>query len=294
MTLTLPNLIVIGAMKCGTSSLHRYLDLHPQIAMSARKELDYFIPAAPDDPKADPDRPLRWQHSNWDRGLAWYGGHFDDAVEVRGESSVAYLFPWYPDVAERIATTLPSVRLIAVLRHPLDRAISHHRQFADRDRRDLTTALSADASPYVSASRYATALEPFSKRFDADRLLLIRHRDLLQNRRATLSQVFSFLGVEAGFWRPEMERERNRSAVKGRAYRVAEQLRAGPLGPLADRLPAEMRDRGERLLARSDPAPPPDLDAGVAERLLDDLEPEIAAVEGLTGWDLSDWRQPSR
>jgi len=287
-------LIVIGAMKCGTSSLHRYLDIHPEIAMSARKELDYFIPDSIDQRGAGPELRLMKERSNWERGAGWYAEHFDAAAAVRGESSVAYLFPWYPDVAEWIGTSLPDVRLIAVLRHPLERAISHHRQLAERDGRDLTAALTAESSPYLAASRYATALGPFRDRFDSDRLLLVRHGALLFNRRETLRRIFEFLGVQPDYWRPEMSRERNRSAVKGPSYRIAEQLRAGPLGPLADRVPAAIRDRGERLLARSNPAPSPSLDADVARRLLDALEPEIAAIEGFTGWDLAAWRELPR
>lgn len=286
----LPNLIVIGAMKCGTSSLHRYLDLHPEIAMSARKELDYFIPGAISD-LGPGERPLMQERSNWERGPEWYASHFDGASPVRGESSPSYLFPWYLGVAERIERLLPDTRLIAVLRHPLERAISHHRQFEHRDGRDLTTALTAEGSPYIAASHYATALRPFLDRFDYGQILLIRHRDLLADRRATLSRIFRFLGVETDYWRPEMARERNRSAAKGPTYRLAERLRAGALAPIADRLPAEVRERGEQLLARSVPAPAPVLEADTAARLLERLEPEIAAVEKITGWDLADWRR---
>ena len=69
----LPNLVVIGAMKCGSTSLHHYLDAHPAVSMSDHKELNFFY------------RPQRWQ-----RGADWYRGHFDSTALVRGESSVNY------------------------------------------------------------------------------------------------------------------------------------------------------------------------------------------------------------
>ena len=69
----LPNLIVIGSQKCGTSGLHHYLGLHPEISMSAPKELDFFV-----------------AERNHPQGLGWYRGHFDAQAKVRGESSPNY------------------------------------------------------------------------------------------------------------------------------------------------------------------------------------------------------------
>lgn len=100
----LPNVLVIGAMKAGTTSLHRHLDLHPEIGMSERKELHLFT------------RP------DWRQHLDWYTGHFSSAAPVQGESSPNYtkrrLFPGVP---ARIAAALPEVRLIYILRDPVER-----------------------------------------------------------------------------------------------------------------------------------------------------------------------------
>src|SRR6059058_6332030 len=69
----LPNLIVIGAQKCGTSGLHYYLSLHPEVSMSRPKELNFFI-----------------VERNWPRGTEWYAAHFEPRAIVRGESSPNY------------------------------------------------------------------------------------------------------------------------------------------------------------------------------------------------------------
>src|ERR687894_2292944 len=69
----LPNLIVIGAQKCGTSVLHYYLSLHPEVSMSRPKELNFFI-----------------EERNWPRGLDWYKSQFDGDARVRGEASPNY------------------------------------------------------------------------------------------------------------------------------------------------------------------------------------------------------------
>lgn len=111
----LPNLVIIGAMKCGTSALHRYLDQHPQIAMSEPKELNFFFaPTASRgnsassenrDDRALDDWPGR--HGSWHRGAAWYARHFPAGAPVRGESSPGYTSPSYPGVAERMAALIP-------------------------------------------------------------------------------------------------------------------------------------------------------------------------------------------
>src|SRR5205085_10467190 len=101
----LPNLIVIGAAKCGTTSLHRYLDLHPEVAMSKTKQLHFFT-----------------EKENWGRGLAWYESHFDTPAQVRGESTPAYsAWPVHRGVPERIARVVPDTRLIYLVRDPVER-----------------------------------------------------------------------------------------------------------------------------------------------------------------------------
>ena len=87
----LPNLIIIGGLKCGTTSIHHYLGLHPEIQMSKPKELNFFV-----------------EELNWDLGLDWYASRFDDRFEVRGESSPHYTnLPRFEGVAERIQRALP-------------------------------------------------------------------------------------------------------------------------------------------------------------------------------------------
>ena len=86
----LPNLIIIGGLKCGTTSIHHYLGLHPEIQMSKPKELNFFV-----------------EELNWDLGLDWYASRFDDRFEVRGESSPHYTnLPRFEGVAERIQRAL--------------------------------------------------------------------------------------------------------------------------------------------------------------------------------------------
>ena len=291
----LPNLIVIGAMKCGTSALHYYLGMHPEVQMSRPKELDFFITENDFDPAPyagdSQSAHLLRNAANWSQGADWYAGHFSASFPVRGESSISYTFPWYRGTAERMTATVPDARLIFMVRHPIERIVSHYLQFHSRDRRPLSAAVADTGSPYLALSRYASILEPYLERFDRDRILIIRQEDLLAERPETMAEVFSFLGVASDFWSPKMESLRNRSEGKGRMYRLAERVRTRSTA--LRRLASPVTARLERLLSASAKSRArPSLDHAQAREVLAELEEDIARLERLTGWDLNTWRRP--
>jgi hypothetical protein len=208
--LMLPNLVVIGAMKCGTSAVHRYLDLHPDIAMSQPKELNFFFGAdgsSPQPPTGErlPD-PSRWRHGNWHRGVGWYAAQFPADVAVRGESSPGYTSPSYPDVAARMASVLPHVRLVYLVRDPIARAISqyqHHR--ADgAEQRPVAEALLDPRSQYIARGRYLERLRPFVERFPREQIAVFAQGELLADRRTTMSALFAFAGVDRACWSDDL------------------------------------------------------------------------------------------
>jgi len=105
-----PNLVIIGAMKCATTSLHYCLSLHPDIQMSQPKELSFFL-----------------SEENYAKGLDWYASHFRKPALVHGEATPGYAyFPFFSGVAERMARTIPNAKLIYMVRDPIDRVISHY------------------------------------------------------------------------------------------------------------------------------------------------------------------------
>ena len=119
----LPNLIVIGAQKCGTSGLHYYLGLHPEISISNPKELNFFI-----------------AERNWPRGLDWYRAQFDATAPVRVEASPNYTaYPQHKGVPERMAEVVPDARLIYIVRDPIERIAAHwvHNYSKGRHQGDL-------------------------------------------------------------------------------------------------------------------------------------------------------------
>jgi hypothetical protein len=221
----LPNLVVIGAQKCGTSGLHYYLSLHPEISMSRPKELNFFI-----------------AERNWPRGVDWYRRHFDPRARVRGESSPNYTaFPQHTGVVERMHDLLPEARLIYLIRDPLERIAAHwvHNYAKRRERGDLRSTLLHPQTSYLARSQYRMQLQQFLRLYDRDQLLVIEQRELRDERAETLRRVFEFIGVDAAFTHPRFREERHQTARKQRSSR------------LAIRLERASRSRGGRLLPSS-------------------------------------------
>lgn len=200
----LPNLVVVGAMKSGTSALHALLDRHPQIAMSDPKELNFFFgpPVLP--PELAAMRPAKrardvaWQIGNRHRGVAWYARHWGPDAPVRGESSPGYTSPDRPEVAARMASLLPGARLVYIVRDPIERALSqyrHHRADGS-ERRPVDDALLDPHSQYLTRSHYYERLEPFVDRFGAHRVAVVAQEELAADPRSALRRVFEHAGAD--------------------------------------------------------------------------------------------------
>jgi hypothetical protein len=275
----LPNLFVIGALKAGTTSLHSYLDAHPEIGMSQVKELDYFI-----------------DQYNWGRGLDWYRSNFDPAFGVRGESSPMYTMrPGSERAARRIHRLAPDARLIYVVRDPIERTVSHylHAQAAGIEHRPLEEALADFDSDYLGTSMYAYQLEPFLELFGPERILVVSQEEMLRDRRAMLRRVFAFLAVDASFDTPDFDREWMVTAGRGRAFQAvrATAERLGVRGAWA-RLPPRTRwwitralsSRSTETVAKPEPSPE------LRRRLVEAFADDAAALRRLTGDAYADWQ----
>ena len=273
----LPNLIVIGAQKCGTTSLHNYLEAHPEISMSRRKETNFFL-----------------EDGNWDRGLDWYASHFDPAAPVRGETSTGYTnLPASAGTADRMRSVVPGARLIYLVRDPLDRMASSyvHRRATGAERRSLAEALSDPRSPYVTQSCYATQLRPFLEHFSREQILIETGERLLRERRATLGRIFEFVGVDSSFTSPEFERMWERTEGKAGLYSLAWPVaqrtqRRGIFLPRFLRWPAQ---RVLRLRLGGRGTERPVFDDQLRERMRERLSGEVHELRTLTGVELEGW-----
>jgi hypothetical protein len=285
----LPNFIVIGAMKAGTTSLFHYLQAHPEAYLSPLKEVEFFV-----------------AEKNWKRGLDWYRAQFagaSDDVRAIGEASTAYTkYPEFKGVPERIANCIPDVRLIYVVRDPIERIRSQyqHRVLAGAERAPLDLAVLRDER-YVNCSRYAMQVERYLQWFSPEGFLLITSEELRSHRLPTMRRIYSFLEIDPDFVPDTIEREFYSSDERAtyppfvwwvrrtvKRY-VPAGKRVKELVDLA--LPASL---GRRARARSTHAPNPSfvVPDRVRQQLIERLGDDVARLrtympEGFDGWGIA-------
>ena len=272
-----PTFLVIGAMKAGTTSLWSYLRAHPEIFMTEWKEPRFFI-----------------EKFNWGRGVDWYEGLFSDAgdAKARGEASTDYTMAHaYRGVPQRIASLYPDIKMIYLLRHPIERMRSHYLmvRVAGQEKRTAPQAF-RETKGYLYSSAYAFQIGQYLKHFQREQLLLVQSESLLENRLPTLRRIFEFVGVDASFVPPTLDREVNRTDDKKMLSPTWERVRNTRLRDAVGRVtPMPVRRAVHRFWVRP-PRPdeasiPPELE----QQLLEQLRPDIAALRGYLGPDFDGW-----
>jgi len=181
--MTKPDFIIMGAMKSATSTLHAQLALQPGIFMSVPKEPNYF---------SDDDQ--------YARGEVWYNGLFANAEanDLCGESSTHYTkLPDYPLTIERMAKRLDRVKLIYVMRHPVDRLISHymHQWSQNVIKCDINKAID-EYEELTAYSCYAMQLEPYIEEFGRENILFLFNESIRKNQQKELEKAAKFIGYK--------------------------------------------------------------------------------------------------
>jgi len=184
---SIPNLFIIGAMKSGTTSLHEYLNEHPEVFMSEVKEPGYFASCV----------------NYYPKDYRWYSSLFKDVKDEKiiGESSTHYTrLPFCDDVAQKLWEFNPNAHLVYIMRHPIKRSISHYWhgvRYGD-EYRDILAAIK-DNPEYTEISDYANQLEPYVKRFGKDKIYTLTFEDLINNTDDELKRLFEWLGIDSKF-----------------------------------------------------------------------------------------------
>ncbi|MDY6989012.1 MAG: sulfotransferase [Thermodesulfobacteriota bacterium] len=274
----LPNLIVIGAMKCATTSLHYYLGLHPEIFMSQEKELNFFI-----------------REGNWHKGLKWYRSNFVGDAKIYGESSPNYAnYPFSQGVPERIHTLVPEAKLIYIVRDPIDRIISHyvHQYAVGREHRPLSEALAGlDDNPYLCRSKYAMQLEQYFEYVPEGHVLMIAQEELYRQREETLKRVFRFLEVDDSFHCEAFSHIKHASRGKRRRRPGATSLEYLSEDILERLPPSTGQNLGHLLhLSFSHKIERPVLEEHVKQGLIDALEDDVHRFRQWTGLHFESWQ----
>ena len=220
----LPDFVIIGAQKSGTTSLYDFVVRHPGIAPAAKKEMHYFS-------------------RHYGLGELWYRSNFPTNLSRRnfykktnqrllsGEASPTYIF--YPAAPSRMKKILPDVKLIVILRNPVDRAYSqyHHTMRMNKETLPFEKAIEAEeercagererlvkdpyfvprsyqSHSYIARGRYADQLENWFRYYNRKQFLILATEDLRKSPQRILDQVFDFLEVPLSL-RVENLRDRN-------------------------------------------------------------------------------------
>lgn len=278
----LPNFLVIGAMKAGTTSLWQYLRGHPDVFMPEQKEIQFFS-----------------EHEWW-RGLDWYEQLFDPAgtASAIGEASPSYTrYPHSAEAADRIAKVLPDAKLLYVIRQPVDRIVSQYRHetsLGTEDRAIDDAVL--DESRYVSTSRYAMQAERYLENFRRDQLMVVTSEALQRERAATMAKVFRFLGVDDQVSPRSLDAQYGRAEQRRRAPGpVARFKRTRSFRSLRAVVPSGVRQAAWRAVSHpvSDSRAAVEMTEHTRAELLQRLRPDLTRLvtiigDGFDAWGLLD------
>jgi hypothetical protein len=269
----LPNLIVIGAMKCGTTSLHFQLRRHPEIVMPRDKEIEFFI-----------------AERNWGKGVAWYASRFPAGTRIRGESSPNYTaMRRFPGVPARMHSVVPDVRLVYMVRDPLERLISHwvSNRADEGEARPLAEAALDDR--YLDRSLYWKQISAYLAYYPRSRVLVIAMEDLAEERAATLRKVFEFLKVDPAVTPRDFRL--NRSKHKRVKNRAGAWIERSPLGRSVETLPSWLGSPAKRALYRplSRRIVRPAFSERERDALVERLREDTNRFREFTGREFAEW-----
>lgn len=303
--MALPDFLVIGAPKAGSTALHAALARHPALYMSTVKEPKFFLTDGPPPDRGGPGDAQTYREHVWRRSD--YEALFDPAPAgaLRGESTPLYLHD--PRAHRRIRELIPQARLIAVLRDPVERAHSNWthmwsaglepiddfvRACAEEPRR--VAAGWASFWQYIGLGRYGEQLDHLFELFPREQVLIIRYRWLVDIPAQTLDQICAFLGVQPGVISAVPRENVTAHPHPTIGYRVLSRLQrtAAAAGRyLPGTSVSVLTDPMEHLLQRRAPARRP-LTWQQREAVLRYFEEDIRLLERVTGDDFSQWLKP--
>ncbi len=228
----MPDFLLIGGMKCGSTTLHDYLVNHPKLAEPKYKEPGFFS-----------------RDERFSLGLDWYRDVFAAAAEdqLAFESSTCYSrYPHFGEVAKRVHEHLPDIKLVYIMRHPVDRLYSHYRHaMLERQKKNAGPVISLDAAlretdEYFDSGCYRMQIEQYAEYYDRDRFFFLFLEELKTDPDAVLVELQSFLGIEVV---PKLSTTLKGAsnaigarAMETKAASTRDRLRRNPLVRVAKRL----------------------------------------------------------
>ena len=294
----LPNFLIIGAAKAGSTSLYNYLRQHPQVFMSPVKEPRYFAPEY-----YTTYFKRSYRHSYYRNGMSRqdYEALFDDVRDeiAIGEASTEYLF--FQKSAERISAVIPDAKIIAILRNPADRAFSAY-CYHLRDGREtlpFKEALEKESLRisqrwqvgwfYKAGGAYYEQLKRYYQHFDAQNIKVILWEDLNEDPQAVCSEVFDFLGVDSQFL-PDLSRS-NRSLLPKSALLNRLVFKNSALKkPLRHLLPNSLYEVLTEPIKKKFYGSKKQMNPELKQQLVELCKDDVSKLENLLDIDLSAWK----
>ncbi len=207
----LPSFLIIGAGKSGTTAMYEFLNMHPEVHMSSIKETNFFeLEGKPLilDPRDDPERLFHYPQSvnSWDA----YRDLFKDAGDKKGVGEASPMYLYGKRAAGHIKKELPNVKLIAILREPVDRLYSrwlHLLRDGNEDIGDFEGCMDRSSlwwrrNDLVTEGFYGTNLKKYTDLFPASQLKVFLYDDFKADNQAIMTEVFEFIGVDPSFILP--------------------------------------------------------------------------------------------
>ncbi|MBJ18179.1 MAG: sulfotransferase [Deltaproteobacteria bacterium] len=298
---SLPNFLVIGAIKAGTTALYHYLQQHEQVYLTPVKETRFFsFEGARPDFRGPGDRKLVNMDTICDLDTyakQFYGVTREIAI---GEICPSYLYR--PRSAERIQHHTPSVKLIAILRNPIERAFSHYvmrlrdgrepcSSFAEAlDDEDRRLRDNWGSGLYCDMGYYGRQLTPYFDRFPRKQIRVYLYEDYLADPDALMADLFRFIGVDETVKLDMSVRHNVAGIIKNPIYRYLWTQTHGIRDLVRPLIPLRMRSVASDFFMNRDairPSFPENIRARLAEQFREDIE----RLEVMIDRDLSHWLQ---
>ena len=270
--------LIIGAMKCATSTVSAFLEDHPEVFMVAGKEPNYFC-----------------FDSNFTKGSEWYEELFTNRADEKicGEGSNYYSArALYPKCAERMAAYNPNLKVIYIVRHPLTRIVSAWVQNR-ADSGDMVPPSPDEAvrqmpDRFVGQSLYWHNLEPYRALFPETQIFIGFLEDLNRDPDAFFGRLCRFLEVKP---RPAQRSHQNQSAgkrVPTRAYTALERLPM--IGAVKSVVPRQLKNAVKSRILSREVKEPPVFSPSVHADLIAEIKPDAEAFLAYCGKPLDFWR----
>ncbi len=274
----LPNFLVVGAMKSGTTSLYQYLRQHPDVYMSENKEPQFFS----DDVV-------------WQKGIKWYSSLFDKAngAVAIGEASTNYTkYPLFKDVPKRINDVIPDVKLIYIIRPPLERIYSHflHSYYMGRVGNNAAEEITRN-SLFLDASRYFMQVREYLAFFPKSQIKIVLLEDMKRAPYDVVKEIFTFLEVDNRFVPPNIDTPTHVTRNKqGRDNVLLKSLKKMPFyNGISNKVSERNKSHLNRIFRKKIEHKPGSFDQRTREYIASSLADDVNGLSCYLKRDLSHW-----